>query len=68
MQYNKSVKSNKKSLFCPLLQNHHASAAPPPPQLTIIRSPSLSIANNIAAVYQKGNKQNIWLLNREGDG
>jgi len=52
MQYNKSVKFNKKAYFAHSHQNHHTPAAP-----------FLSIADNIVAVYQKRKiKQNIWLL------
>ena len=60
MQYKKSVKSNKKSLFgTHFLQKHPTPAAP-----------FLSIADNIAAVYQKKGNKTKYLAAPivEGDG
>ena len=59
MQYNKSVKCNKKAYFAHSHQNHHTPAAP-----------FLSIADNIAAVYQKKGNKTKYLAAPivEGDG
>jgi len=71
MQYKKSVKSNKKAYFAPLppKSSHFCRSSP---SLSTHRqcAPFLSIANNIAAVYQKKGNKTEYLAAPivEGDG